>query len=83
MYERTVAFQLWIKSKDNTVQRVALQRIMTLPLTGKRYKVTLKNIKIYVQELMEQDSDIIEVQIDRVASVGLIRRKGESNGILD
>ncbi|RLI85502.1 MAG: hypothetical protein DRP01_06080 [Archaeoglobales archaeon] len=78
VYEKTVAFQLWVKRYDISPDRIALQGTMILPITGKQYKVTLKNVKVYVDELMRSDESIIEVQIDRVNSVGVIRRKGES-----
>jgi len=75
MYEKTVAFQLWIKRTGDSIERQALQNEMILPISQKTYKVTLKNVKVFVEELMQSDPIITEIQIDRIASVGVVRRK--------
>ena len=46
-----------------------------LPISKKNYKVTLKNIKTYLAELLQVDDTIIKVEIERATHVGSYERK--------
>lgn len=48
---------------------------IVLPISGKTYKVTLKNIKTYLKELLVVDDSISKVEIERASHVGLIDRE--------
>jgi len=46
-----------------------------LPISKKEYKVTLKNIKTYLAELLQVDDTITKVEIERATHVGSYERK--------
>ena len=47
---------------------------LSLPISNKTYKVTLKNIKTYLNELLTVDDTIIKVEIERASHVGSVDR---------
>jgi len=74
-YNKLLGYLLWIKREDGSVERVQVLRTgkLTLPTTQKKYKLTLRNLKLYLEELAKADPTIVEVCIDRLARVGKIR----------
>lgn len=75
-YERNTCFYLWIYRKDKKVEMIALpiNQMLKLPVSNKEYKTTLKNIKVYLQELLEFDIEILNIEIERATHVGSLRR---------
>lgn len=72
IYNRLVGYILWIdRGIDDPPEQVHIQRGQRIG--DKRYKVTLRNIKLYVQELKEKDPTITAVMIDRISRCGRIR----------
>lgn len=78
-YERNSCFYLWIYREDFDPQMKAIPSSSTLqlPLSGKTYKVTLKNIKTYLNELLTVDDTISKVEIERASHVGSVERSSE------
>lgn len=75
LYEPLVGFNLWISregSKEPELKYVAKE--LTLPKSKKTYKLTLKNLKVFIDELLEVDPTIQQIQIDRITSVGIVKR---------
>lgn len=75
IYEPLVGFNLWVSregQKKAELKYVAGQ--LVLPKSKKTYKLTLKNLKVFINELLELDPTIKQVQIDRINSVGLVKR---------
>lgn len=74
-YERTVAFvvNIWRDGKD--VDQIHLQQEMVLPLSQKTYKVTLKNVEVYIEELCKLDSLITSIRLDRISHVKIYNIK--------
>lgn len=71
-YNRLLGYILWIDREGaGAPEQVYIPReeLLALP-SGKKYKVTLRNLKLYLQELREADPSIVAVQIDRLSRVG-------------
>lgn len=73
-YNKLLGYVLWIKRQDGSIEQRQILRTerLILPKSGKKYKITLRNLKLYLEELAEVDSTIVEVCIDRLARVGII-----------
>lgn len=73
-YERNSCFYLWIYREGFEPQMKAIPTSSTikLPISGKTYKVTLKNIKTYLNELLTIDDTILKVEIERASHVGSV-----------
>jgi hypothetical protein len=56
------------------MKALPINQMLRLPISNKEYKTTLKNIKVYLQELLEFDNEIINVEIERATHVGSLRR---------
>lgn len=84
-YERNTCFYLWIYREgfDNPqMKALPINQTITLPVSQKIYKTTLKNIKTYLDELLQVDDTITKVEIERATHVGSIERKtlkGDNN----
>ena len=76
IYEPLIGFNLWVnrEGQEKPELKYITEEEILLPKTKKKYKLTLKNLKVYIEELMELDSTIKEVQIDRISSVGMVKR---------
>lgn len=83
-YEPIVGFDLWItrssQEGENKTSRLTLATEMILPISKKTYKVTLKNVKTYVQELHELDPTILNIHIYRISAVGVYNFEEKKNG---
>lgn len=74
-YSRLIAYVLWItREGKKKPERIFIQRKekIVLPITQKEYKLTLRNLKIYLKELKTHDSSIKEICIDKISRVGLL-----------
>lgn len=81
-YERNACFYLWFYRKGFTnpqMQAFPINEMITLPLSSKQYKTTLKNIKTYLDELFQVDDTIIRCEIERATHVGS-KVRGDLNG---
>ena len=75
LYEPLVGFNLWIsRSGQARAELKVIARELVLPKSKKTYKLTLKNLKVFIDELLETDPTIQQIQIDRITSVGIIKR---------
>ena len=77
LYEPLVGFNLWLLREDKEPELINFTKKLILPKSRKEYKLTLKNLKVYIEELVELDSTIMTIQIDRITNVGLIKRTNE------
>jgi predicted DNA-binding antitoxin AbrB/MazE fold protein len=73
-YNKLLGYILWIDREGvDTPQQVFISKDRKVELpSGKKYKVTLRNLKLYLMELKEQDPTIRSVQIDRLSRVGRV-----------
>lgn len=73
-YNKLLGYILWIDREGNEApQQVFISKSSKVKLpSGKRYKVTLRNLKLYLIELKQQDPSITSVQIDRLSRVGKV-----------
>lgn len=76
-YERNACFYLWLyrKDKDPQLQVVPISSELLLPISKKTYKVTLKNIKSYLSEILQRDDSITKVEIERATHVGSFEKQ--------
>lgn len=75
LYEPLVGFNLWItRDGQEQPELKSISGELVLPKSKKQYKLTLKNLKVYITETFELDPTIREIQIDRIISVGIVRR---------
>jgi len=75
-YNRLIAYVLWIVRNDSSKpERVIIQRKqgLWLPLSKKKYKLTLRNLRLYLDELKQYDPSIVEVCIDKISRIGIIQ----------
>ena len=73
-YEPTVAFWLHVYKDSKKPENIFLQKQMTLPTSKKHYKVTVKNVQVYCQELLQADSTVTRIEIDRISFFGAMER---------
>ena len=76
-YERNACFYIWIYRDEQTPSLIPLPKsdFLELPLSRKEYKTTLKNVKVYINELLQLDSTISRVEIERATHIGSFERK--------
>lgn len=77
-YERNACFYLWFYREgfnEPQLKPIPIGETVMLPISKKTYKVTLKNIKTYLAELLQVDDTIIKVEIERATHVGSYERK--------
>jgi len=77
-YERNACFYLWIYREgfaEPQLKPIPSNESLTLPVSKKSYKVTLKNIKAYLAELLQVDDTITKVEIERATHVGSYERE--------
>jgi len=71
-YNRLLGYLLWIDregAKEPELVYVPRNTKLKLP-SGKEYKVTLRNIRLYLIDLRKIDPTIIAVQVDKLSRVG-------------
>lgn len=72
VYNKLVGYVLWINRKNvETPQRVYAMR-GTL-IGPKKYKVTLRNVKLYCEHLRKEDPTIVSVMIDKLSRCGELK----------
>jgi hypothetical protein len=73
-YNKLLGYILWVdREGGDAPQQVFISKDSKMKLpSGKQYKVTLRNLKLYLIELKKQDPFIISVQIDRLSRVGKV-----------
>ena len=72
VYNRLVGFVLWI-SREGGGPPERVYALRGKRIGDKQYKVTLRNVKLYIEELKKKDPSIVEVMIDRLARCGKVR----------
>lgn len=79
-YERNACFYLWIYREGEAPQLKPIPSgsSITLPMSNKCYKVTLKNLKTYLVELLQLDDTITKVEIERATHVGSYERNPDA-----
>lgn len=72
VYNRLIGYVLWINRKDTQIpERVyALRGSLLGP---KQYKVTLRNVKLYCEQLRQEDPTIESIMIDRLSRCGELK----------
>lgn len=68
---------MWVFKEGTEPQLTALPKAsrLELPLSKKKYKTTLKNVKVYISELLQLDTTITRVEIERATHIGSFERK--------
>jgi len=78
-YNKLIGYVLWVE-RSSSVQPEQIYALrgskLKLPLSNKEYKVTLRNLKLYLRELKEADPTITKVMIDRLSRVGVLKWSG-------
>ncbi len=72
VYNKLVGYILWINRKDAQ----APERVYVLKhnrLGPKQYKVTLRNVKLYCEQLKKDDPTIVSIMIDRLSRCGELK----------
>lgn len=74
-YNRLLGYILWIDREGlKESERVFISRDSKVKLScGKEYKITLRNLKLYLQDLKNLDPKIKSIQIDRLSRVGKLK----------
>jgi len=70
MYLRLIGYHLHVRKKDNWLKPIILTNNIFMPLSKKRCKVSLKNVRRYCYELMQVDCQIDEIEINKIVAVG-------------
>ena len=80
-YNRLLGYILWITNINGEKEKVYFQRptLMVCPISRKKYKITERNLKLYINELKESNPDIVSVEIHRISAIGLIRWSKEDD----
>ena len=68
-YNRLIGYVLWI-NREGQEQPERLYVLKGQLIGDKQYKVTLRNTKLYIEELKKKDPTIESVMIDRLSRVG-------------
>lgn len=72
VYNRLIGYVLWINRKGAQ----APERVYALRgklLGPKKYKVTLRNLKLYCEQLKKEDPTITSIMIDRLSRCGELK----------
>jgi hypothetical protein len=74
-YEKTVAFvvNVFLEAGEN-YEQFHLQEKMELPISKKIYRVTAKNVDVYIDELMKSRPEIKSVRLDRISHVKIYEK---------
>lgn len=77
-YEQTVAFIVivFVEEEGSLVEkeRLYLQEEFELPISKKRYKSTLKNVEVFIEEYMQVNYEIKTIRLDRISHVNIYER---------
>lgn len=78
VYNRLLGYYVWIEREGSNQPELVFydkEEPLVLPITGKEYVVTLRNLKLYLEELQKADPSIESVMIDKLSRVGKLRFK--------
>lgn len=78
-YEKTVAFVVipFIESEGRMIQesdRIYLQEEFELPVSKRKYKATLKNVEVFIEEYLQIHSEVISIRLDRISHIKVYER---------
>lgn len=77
-YERNTCFYLWVyKEQEPELILLPTNKQLFLPISNKYYKTTLKNIKVYINELLEFDRSIKKAELERATHIGSFERSNK------
>lgn len=82
VYNRLLGYYVWIEREDSDDPELVFydkEEPLVLPITGKEYVVTLRNLKLYLEELQRSDPSIESVMIDKLSRVGRLRFKKDDD----
>lgn len=73
-YNRLLGYILWVTRSNGERERVYFQRpeLMVCPVSNKKYKITERNLKLYINELKESDPSVTSVEIHRISAIGFV-----------
>jgi hypothetical protein len=74
-YNKLLGYILWIDREGSPEpEQVYIPRESKVKLScGKEYKITLRNLKLYLVDLKKIDPTILSIQIDRLSRVGKLK----------
>ncbi len=76
-YDHVIGFYLHIRyEQQEALATVYLDRrsVLLLPISKREYKTTLKNVKAYCKELLQENSHIADITIDVTRRHGRVTR---------
>lgn len=84
-YERNACFYLWLfrDHADPEIIPLPIHQMLLLPLSKKPYKTTLKNVKVYINELLLLDASIVKAELERATHIGSFERRSQDHGTQD
>lgn len=84
-YERNACFYLWLFRDEIEPQLIPLPtgQELFLPISKKSYKTTLKNVKVYINELLLSDATITKAELERATHIGSFERRLLDHGEKD
>lgn len=80
-YNRLLGYILWITRSDGLKEKIYFQRpdLIEYPVSHKKYKITERNLKLYIMELKDSDPSIRSVEIHRISAIGFLSWPDESD----
>ena len=76
-YDHVIGFYLHIRyqqREEPTTVYLDRQSVLSLPISKKEYKTTLKNVKAYCKEMLQGNADITDITIDVMRRHGRVTR---------
>ncbi len=80
VYNRLLGYYVWIERENAESPELVFydkEEPLVLPVSGKEYVVTLRNLKLYLEELQQADPTITVTVIDRLSRVGKVTFRSE------
>ncbi len=76
-YDHVIGFYLHVKYREQEEAELIYldrQSLLTLPVSKKDYKTTLRNVKTYCKELLTNNNSIKDITIDVMRRHGRVTR---------
>jgi len=78
-YERNSCFYVWFYRglSPPELKPLPIDEELFLPVSNKYYKTTLKNVKVYINELLQTDLSITKAELERATHIGSFERRND------
>lgn len=81
VYNRLLGYYVWIERENVESPELVYydkDEPLVLPISGKEYALTLRNLKLFLEELQQADPTITMIVIDRLSRVGRVMFRSEN-----